>query len=95
MTPAGSWGGRATRAAPFTLLLDLSKGTVRRLGGTVESLATGVNEAGLANGRYRHSWLTDRHWPGTPPSAVTDLNDGISEDAEAVFEVWGVNDDAW
>jgi hypothetical protein len=47
----------------------------------VESLATGVNEAGLAIGRYNYSWLTDRHWPGTPPSAVTDLNDGISEDA--------------
>jgi hypothetical protein len=47
----------------------------------VERLATGVNEAGLAIGRYNYSWLTDRHWPGTPPSAVTDLNDGISEDA--------------
>jgi hypothetical protein len=39
----------------------------------VESLATGVIEAGLAIGRYRYSWLTDRHWPGTPPSTVTDL----------------------
>jgi hypothetical protein len=41
------------------LCLDLSDGTVRHLGGTVESLATGVNEAGLVIGRYKYSWLTD------------------------------------
>jgi hypothetical protein len=50
------------------LCLDLSEGIVRYLGGTVESLATGVNEAGPAIGRYKDSWLTDRRWPGMPPS---------------------------
>jgi hypothetical protein len=46
------------------LCLDLSEGTVRHLGGTVESLATGVNEAGPAIGRYKDSWLTDHPLAG-------------------------------
>jgi len=49
----------------------------------VESLATGVNDAGLAVGRYRESWLTDHPlaWDAAV-DAVADLNDGISEDAD-------------
>jgi hypothetical protein len=60
----------------------ICKGSVRHLGGTVERLATGVNEAGLAVGRYREGWLTD--YPLARDAAVdalADLNDGISEDA--------------
>ena len=59
----------------------------------MESLATGVNEAGLAIGRYKYSWLTDHPlvWDAAV-DAVADLNDGISEDAGwMVFEAWGVN----
>ena len=59
----------------------------------MESLATGVNDAGLAVGRYRESWLTDHPlaWDAAV-DAVADLNDGISEDAGwTVFEAWGVN----
>jgi hypothetical protein len=62
-----SWGERPGRTL-HGLCLDLSEGIVRYLGGTVESLATGVNEAGPAIGRYKDSWLTDRRWPGMPPS---------------------------
>jgi hypothetical protein len=94
MTPAGSWAGRATRAALHGLCLDLSEGIVRYLSGTVESLATGVNEAGLAIGRSKDSWLTDHPlaWDAAV-DAVTDLNDGITGDVGwTVFEVWGVND---
>jgi hypothetical protein len=46
----------------------ITKGSVRHLSGTVERLATGVNEAGLVVGRYKDRWLTDRRWPGMPPS---------------------------
>jgi probable HAF family extracellular repeat protein len=74
--------------------LDLAEGTVRHLGGQMESLATGVNEAGLVIGRYKYSWLTDHPLAWDPAAdAVTDLNDGISQDAGwTVFEAWGVND---
>jgi hypothetical protein len=60
----------------------------------MESLATGVNEAGLVIGRYKYSWLTDHPLAWDPAAdAVTDLNDGISQDAGwTVFEAWGVND---
>jgi hypothetical protein len=69
-----------------------TEGSVRQLGGTVERLATGVNEAGLAVGCYKDSWLPDHPlaWDAAG-DAVTDLNDGISEDAGwTVFEAWGV-----
>ena len=59
----------------------------------MERLATGVNDAGLAVGRYKDSWLTDHPlaWDAAV-DAVADLNDGISEDAGwTVFEAWGVN----
>jgi hypothetical protein len=62
-------------------------------GGTVESLATGVNDAGPAVGYYKYSCLTDHPlaWDAAV-DAVADLNDGISEDAGwTVFETWGVN----
>jgi hypothetical protein len=59
----------------------------------VDSLATGVNEAGLAIARYRYSWLTDRHWPGTPLSAVTDLTT-VSPKTPGGIRRMGVNDDA-
>jgi probable HAF family extracellular repeat protein len=74
--------------------LDLAEGTVRHLGSQMESLATGVNEAGLVIGRYKYSWLTDHPLAWDPAAdAVTDLNDGISQDAGwTVFEAWGVND---
>ena len=71
----------------------ITEGSVRHLGGTVESLATGVNEAGLVIGRYKDSWLTDHPlaWDAAV-DAVADLNAGISEDAGwTVFEAWGVN----
>jgi hypothetical protein len=44
------------------------------------SLATGVNEAGLAVGRYKYSWLTDHPlaWDAAV-DAVADLNADISE----------------
>jgi hypothetical protein len=62
--------------------------TVRHLGGPVESLATKVNEAGLAIRRYKYSGLTDHPLAWDPAAdAVADLNDGISEDASwTVFE---------
>jgi hypothetical protein len=93
MTPAGSWAGRATRAALHGLCLDLSEDrpVSQRHG---ESLATGVNKIGLAIGRSKDSWLTDHAlaWDATV-DAVTDLNDGITGDVGwTVFEVWGVND---
>ena len=81
MTPAGSWAGQATRADPPRLVPRLSAGTVRHLGGTVESLATGVNEARPAIGCYKDSWLTDHPLAWDAAAGVTDLNDGISEDA--------------
>ena len=71
----------------------ICEGSVRHLGGTVERLATGVNEAGLAVGRYREGWLTDYPlaWDAAV-EALADLNAGISEDAGGrVFEAWGVN----
>jgi hypothetical protein len=54
----------------------------------VESLATKVNEAGLAIRRYKYSGLTDHPLAWDPAAdAVADLNDGISEDASwTVFE---------
>ena len=41
----------------------------------MERLATGVNKAGLAVGRYKDSWLTDHPlaWDAAV-DAVTDLN---------------------
>jgi hypothetical protein len=42
----------------------ICEGSVRHVGGTVERLATGVNEAGLAVGRYQESWLTDHPLAG-------------------------------
>jgi hypothetical protein len=44
--------------------------------------------AGLAVGRYKDSWLTDHPLAWDPAvDAVTDLNDGITEDAGwPVFE---------
>jgi hypothetical protein len=59
----------------------------------VESLATGVNEAGLAVGRYQESWLTYHPlaWDAAV-DAVADLDADISGDAGwTVFEAWGVN----
>ena len=54
----------------------ITEGSVRHFGGTLESLATGVNEAGLAVGRYQESWLTDYPlaWDAAV-DAVADLND--------------------
>ena len=48
----------------------------------MERLATGVNEAGLAVGRYQDSWLIDHPltWDAAV-DAVADLNANISEDA--------------
>jgi hypothetical protein len=71
----------------------ITEGSVRHLGGTAESLATGVNEAGLAVGRYNYSCLTDHPlaWDAAV-DAVADLNADISEDADwTVFEAWDVN----
>jgi hypothetical protein len=42
----------------------ICEGSVRHVVGTVERLATGVNEAGLAVGRYQESWLTDHPLAG-------------------------------
>jgi hypothetical protein len=49
----------------------------------VESLATGVNKAGLAVGPYEDSWLPEHPlaWDAAV-DPVADLNDGISEDAD-------------
>jgi hypothetical protein len=60
----------------------ITEGSVRHLGGTVVSLATGVNEAGLAVGCYKDSCLTDHPlaWDAAV-DAVAGLNADISEDA--------------
>jgi hypothetical protein len=71
----------------------ITDGSVRHLGGTVESLVTGSTRPGLIIGRCKDSWLTDHPlaWDAAV-DAVADLYADISEDADwTVVEEWGVN----
>jgi hypothetical protein len=46
----------------------IAEGSVRHLGGTVESLATGSTRPGWPIGRYKYGWLTDHPLAWMPPS---------------------------
>ena len=92
---AGRVVGRASdQGGPSALVPRLSAGTVRHLG-TVESLATGVNEARPAIGRCKDSWLTDHPLAWDAAAGRDRPERRHLRRRRAVFEVWGVNDDAW
>ena len=79
---------------------DLNSREVKHIAGEAESLATAVNNQGLAVGRYKYTGLVDHAllW-NVATGALDDLNDLLREDERppgdnwwALLEAWGVND---
>jgi len=74
---------------------DLYTGYVAHIGGVTDSLATAVNNHGLAVGRYRGTPSTlsyrARGWD-LATDTIVDLNELTGDDDWTLFEAWGVND---
>jgi hypothetical protein len=74
---------------------DLYNGQVRHIRGVTDSLATAVNNQGLAVGRYRATPSTLSYralaWD-LGSDTIVDLNQLTDDDDWTMFEAWGIND---